>query len=288
MVDNGSDEPMTTCRAIRADLPLFVESAPEAMPRATGALPRQGRDPGLSRFRLRPAGTGLAGKGCGEADRQPRAGAVGGRVDFSSAIPEAPAPVEIYDSLTSFKQKSYIEKSHFSGTGNLFTCRASSTGWSVQCRAQIRRRLEWGNRVFAHGIGIAYADDVRVTHPARQLTGPLLSKHRRVMGGISVPFSCPLTFLKGTGGGPLPLASTLAAIATDKRVGAGRERPDSRGGVAGRRDENHRPLPGWGARPSVESNPSSCLLFSVAGECRERGEVKPGINDFLRALCVLQ
>ncbi len=221
VVDNGSDEPIDELVAQFERTSLYSESRPGSYAaRNRGIAAAKSEILAFLDSDCVPAPDWLE-KGVARLAANPGMGVVGGRVDFSFGDPENPSPVEIYDSLTSFKQKSYIEKSHFSGTGNLFAWRrVFERVGPFNAELKSGGDYEWGNRVYAHGIGIAYADDVRVTHPARQSLGPLLSKHRRVMGGISVPFSCPLTFLKGQLVEALLLASTLAAIATDKRVGA--------------------------------------------------------------------
>ncbi|MFC1845277.1 glycosyltransferase [Thermodesulfobacteriota bacterium] len=114
----------------------------------------------------------------------PDIGAVGGRVDFSFRDGQNPSAVELYDSLTSFKQKDYVEKDHFSGAGNLFT-----TPDVFEKVGLFNKNLksggdrEWGNRVYNAGYLIAYAEDAVVYHPARNSMEEMLRKHRRVAGG---------------------------------------------------------------------------------------------------------
>jgi len=115
---------------------------------------------------------------------QAEVGAVGGKVDFSYQDELNPSAVELYDSLTSFKQKEYIENDHFSGAGNLF-----SFPKIFQDVGLFNRELksggdrEWGNRVHDAGYPLLYAEKAVVYHPARTSLKEMLKKHRRVAGG---------------------------------------------------------------------------------------------------------
>jgi len=116
---------------------------------------------------------------------QPGIGAVGGKVDFSFQNAQNPTPVELFDSLTSFRQKDYIEKTNFSGTGNLFSLPAifEKVGlFNKDLKSGGDR--EWGNRVHNAGYSIVYAQEAVVYHPARNNLKEVLKKHRRVGGGI--------------------------------------------------------------------------------------------------------
>ena len=44
--------------------------------------------------------------------------------------------------------------------------------------------MEWGQRLRARGFSQVYADDVRVSHPARRTLGQLFRKSIRVAGGV--------------------------------------------------------------------------------------------------------
>lgn len=116
----------------------------------------------------------------------PQDGLVGGRVDFLFLNPKKPNAVEIYDSITSFRQKEYIEIHKFSVTGNLFTTRKVVEKVGLfNSDMKSGGDHEWGNKVHDAGFILRYADDVIVSHPARHRLSDIYKKARRVAGGNS-------------------------------------------------------------------------------------------------------
>jgi len=114
----------------------------------------------------------------------PTIGLVGGRVDFLFADPQNPSAVELYDSITSFNQRHYIEHIGFSGAGNLFTRRdvLDAVG-PFNPLLKSGGDLEWGQRVARAGFRLVYANDALVFHPARKSLEEFVAKARRVAGG---------------------------------------------------------------------------------------------------------
>jgi GT2 family glycosyltransferase len=82
-----------------------------------------------------------------------------------------------------FPQESFI-KWGFAATANLFTTRAAvhQVGLFDE-RMMSGGDMEWGQSLRSRGLAQAYADDVRVSHPARRTLGQLCRKTLRVAGG---------------------------------------------------------------------------------------------------------
>ena len=114
----------------------------------------------------------------------PDCGIVGGKIDLFFADELFLTTAEIYESLTYLNQSHFIENLHFSATANLFTHRRifNEVGlFSADLRSG--GDFEWGQRVFAKGFQLIYAEEVRVKHPARRTVREVLARQRRIRGG---------------------------------------------------------------------------------------------------------
>jgi glycosyltransferase involved in cell wall biosynthesis len=111
-------------------------------------------------------------------------GLIAGRVESFFEDPLRPTAVELYESVTAFPQKRYVEVRRFGATANLFTFKSvfEDVG-PFDDELRSGGDYEWGRRVFASGYGQVYADDVRVAHPARRSFGQLRGKIVRVADG---------------------------------------------------------------------------------------------------------
>ena len=124
-------------------------------------------------------------KGVVALNGQANTGLVGGRVDIFFKDPARPTAVELFEKITAFRQKAYIEKMRFAAPANVFTFRSviEKAGFfdgTLKSGADV----EWGGRVFRAGYVQAYAEDAVVAHPARRTLGELLRKHHRVVVGL--------------------------------------------------------------------------------------------------------
>ena len=110
---------------------------------------------------------------------------VGGEIKLFFKNPNSPTGVEIYESLTGFPQKEYIEEAQFGATANVFTYRTvfDDVGY-FDSDLKSGGDSEWGKRVSKAGYQLHYADDVLVNHPARSTYSELYKKTVRVMGGL--------------------------------------------------------------------------------------------------------
>ncbi|MFO7166538.1 MAG: glycosyltransferase [Chloroflexota bacterium] len=115
----------------------------------------------------------------------PAPGLVAGRITLFFQHPDRPTAVELFESLTGFPQQKYVEKYHYGATANVFTWRAvvERVG-PFDATLTSGGDREWGQRVYAAGLPLLYADDVEVLHPARRTFGELARKVVRVTNGM--------------------------------------------------------------------------------------------------------
>jgi len=124
-------------------------------------------------------------RGVAALDREPRTGMVVGRVDLFYADPARPTAVELYESVSAFRQREYVERWRFGATANVLTPRSvlrEVGGFDEDLRSL--GDVEWGRRVHAAGFLQVYADDVRVGHPARHTLADFRRRAARMAGGF--------------------------------------------------------------------------------------------------------
>ena len=110
-------------------------------------------------------------------------GLVAGKIELFFKNPDRPTAVELYDSVTFFNQKQYIEEKKYGATANVFTYKSVFDQVGL-FNSQLKSGgdKEWGQRVFAGGYSLAYADDSCVAHPARYYFRQMYRKIARVRG----------------------------------------------------------------------------------------------------------
>jgi glycosyltransferase involved in cell wall biosynthesis len=106
----------------------------------------------------------------------------GGKVMIGVATADHPTLVEAYEQVFSFRQKDYIERQGFSGSGNLTTRREIFERVGPFGGIAIAEDRDWGQRARQMGIKTHYVADMLVTHPARNSMAEILKKMDRVMG----------------------------------------------------------------------------------------------------------
>ena len=183
VVDNGSEPPIidvtrefSFARCIREEKPGSYAA------RNRGVQASNGEILGFTDADCVPADTWIE-RGVHAVQSLPGDGMVGGKVELTFQDPGKLTAAELYDSLCAFRQETFITWG-FCATANLFTTRAA-----VDHVGPFNERLmslgdmEWGQRLRSRGLAQQYADDVRVSHPARRTLGQLFRQTVRIAGG---------------------------------------------------------------------------------------------------------
>jgi GT2 family glycosyltransferase len=123
-------------------------------------------------------------KGITNLLNEPHCGLVAGRIEVFCSDPEKPTAIELYEKITAFKQKMYVDRLKFGATANLFTFQKIIHKVGCFNDALLSSGdSEWGNRVFAAGHKQIYADDTCVSHPALKTFGQRFRKRIRIIRG---------------------------------------------------------------------------------------------------------
>lgn len=95
-----------------------------------------------------------------------------------------PGAVELYDALTAFPQREFVERWGFGATANLVVAREvlEAVG-PFRDHLQSGGDAEWGERATASGHRVVFRDDLVVRHPARATVRELVAKARRTTRG---------------------------------------------------------------------------------------------------------
>lgn len=113
-----------------------------------------------------------------------KCGLVVGEIKIFFQNPDQLTPVELFEKVTAFKQKEYLEKNKYGATANLFTFK--SVIEDVGCFNPTLKSsgdLEWGQRVAASNYHQIYTADVCVAHPARYSFKQIYKRTIRIVGG---------------------------------------------------------------------------------------------------------
>jgi GT2 family glycosyltransferase len=95
--------------------------------------------------------------------------------------------MELYECVKAFPQQYFVEEEHFSVTANLFTFKfVMDKVGPFNEKLKSSGDVEWGQRVYAAGYGLRYANDVCVLHPARYSLRDYSQKAFRVIDGFRV------------------------------------------------------------------------------------------------------
>jgi glycosyltransferase involved in cell wall biosynthesis len=109
----------------------------------------------------------------------PDAKVIGGDVRIGMVDTRKPTMLEAYESVFAYRQKEYIERMHFSGTGNLAMRRDAFNLVGGFAGIGVAEDRDWGRRAYEKQLTIAYLDDMIVYHPARKSFGELTHKWDR-------------------------------------------------------------------------------------------------------------
>lgn len=90
--------------------------------------------------------------------------------------------LEAYESIYAYRQKEYIEKQGFSGTGNLAMRKEIYEDVGPFAGIHVAEDIDWGHRAVSKGCQIHYLPDMIVRHPARKSLSELRAKWGRHVG----------------------------------------------------------------------------------------------------------
>lgn len=106
-------------------------------------------------------------------------GVVGGDVRIDLANPVHMTGMEAYESVFAYRQKMYIAKMNFSGTGNLAMRRAVYDAVGPFAGIRVAEDRDWGRRAVAKGFRTLYVPGMIVYHPARTSVADMAIKWQR-------------------------------------------------------------------------------------------------------------
>lgn len=109
----------------------------------------------------------------------PARNVVGGDVRIGFGEPKRLTPLEAYEAVFAYRQRFYIEKRRFSGTGNLAMGRPVYDAVGPFAGINTAEDQDWGRRAFAAGYVTRYVPAMRIYHPARTTMDELQRKWLR-------------------------------------------------------------------------------------------------------------
>lgn len=183
-VDNGSTEPIAAVVAgFKHARCLFEGQQGSYAARNLGISQARGAVLAFTDSDCIPSPSWLE-NGVAAVRRDEAIGLVGGRVELFSLNPQRPTASELYEIMGAFQQKIYVEQKHFGATANLFTAHSviAKVG-PFDAHLLSGGDREWGQRVYAAGYKMTYADDTVIHHPARHSLSELRSKAIRLSDG---------------------------------------------------------------------------------------------------------
>lgn len=184
VVDNGSDEPVAPAAVPFEHARVLTEPRRGSYAaRNKGVTEARGEMIAFTDADCVPAPTWIE-EGAKCLGQGARRGLVGGRVEFTFQNAARPNAAELYDSSRFLKQKRNIERDRFALTANAFTLQSVFDDVGLfDATLKSGGDAEWGQRVAAAGYALAYAEEARVTHPARHTHRAVRNKVLRVLEG---------------------------------------------------------------------------------------------------------
>ncbi len=114
----------------------------------------------------------------------PSGGLVAGKIEIFFRHASPLNPVEIYEKIMALPQQQFVEENHYGATANVFTWKHIFEKVGLfNIALKSGGDVDWGNRVYAKGYQLIYAEDVKIYHPARSSFLDLYRKTRRYAGG---------------------------------------------------------------------------------------------------------
>jgi glycosyltransferase involved in cell wall biosynthesis len=114
----------------------------------------------------------------------PDCGLIGGRIDTFYQIPKHPTSVELYERVTTFQCKKWIEQYHVCVTANLFAwAKVFDTVGPFNETLKSAGDFDWSGRVHTAGLELIYNDNAYVSHPMRRTWRQVIKRKKRIVGG---------------------------------------------------------------------------------------------------------
>lgn len=179
VVDNGSSAPLDDVMAAFPSVTFLHEPTPGPGPaRNLGAVFATGDVLAFIDADCR-AGRDWLAAGLAALAQSDACGVVGGDVRIDIVDPARLTPLEAYESVFAYRQRLYIRRDHYSGTGNLMVRRAVLESVGPFAGIGVAEDADWGRRAAALGHPALYAPAMIVYHPARRDYAEIDSKWRR-------------------------------------------------------------------------------------------------------------
>lgn len=179
VVDNGSRQMPTNVVAAHPGVILLSEPTPGPGP-ARNAGVALARAPVLAFIDADcRAGDGWLKAAVEAVEAGGLRAVVGGDVRIDFVDPDHLTPVEAFEAVFAYRQRMYIEKQGFSGTGNLAMHRSVHEAVGPFAGIGIAEDRDWGRRASAAGYRPVYVPAMRIYHPARTDVASLTVKWRR-------------------------------------------------------------------------------------------------------------
>lgn len=179
LVDNGSTQSLAPVTAAFPDVTILHEQRPgPGLARNRGVEQAKGdilafidADCRAGEGWLRAIVAGLAAPDS--------TGAIGGDVRIDFVDSRRLTPLEAYEAVFAYRQKLYIGKQRFSGTGNLAMRPDIHRLVGPFGGIEIAEDRDWGRRAHAAGHPVRYRADMVIYHPARTNFAQMQTKWRR-------------------------------------------------------------------------------------------------------------
>ncbi|MCP4303994.1 MAG: glycosyltransferase [bacterium] len=143
---------------------------------------------------------------------------IGGDVRIAVVNPARLTAIEAYESVFAYRQREYIEKHGFSGTGNLAMRRTAYDAVGPFGGIDIAEDRDWGKRASSAGCTIRYVPSMKVFHPARRSIDELTIKwDRHIAHEMEERRTRPITSILRAGAvGLSPIADCNRVILSDR------------------------------------------------------------------------
>ena len=179
VVDNGSRSGLDGVRAIYPNVLILNEPTPGPGPaRNLGATCAMGDVLAFIDADCR-AEKGWIAEALSALAQPDARGVIGGDVRIDFGDPKRLTPLEAYESVFAYRQKMYITRHGYSGTGNLVVRREVLEKVGPFAGIDMAEDADWGRRAAALGHPAIYAPAMIVYHPARKDYAEIESKWRR-------------------------------------------------------------------------------------------------------------